>query len=303
MTAFGFSNLSEVQYQFNKYRKIVQTIITVCAIISIIYFLYYGALCLDDAIYKYTGPIMEPLAKFLNPKATGYIIFKNTGVFFFSSMLPLFIIHYLLDKMQTIAYKMVELSELKKEEMLKKEAELDRLREFDLIKEYSICLSLDYKPKAKAIIAEATKEKINHVLFSKLNSRLNIEKTTFDKDAFIIISNKFLNYDETYTGILNTLSKLKRKIETVYPVTIIPNITTDAYTESASIEEIKKKHFEIKTITKENNAISTEMFRKKYKLNNSKYAGDPIGEFMSPDKSSTDYYELNMICKDLEKAL
>ena len=67
---------------------------------------------------------------------------------------------------------------------------------------------------------------------------------------------------------------------------------------------IRKQHFEIQSFNFKNRALSTATFSNKYKhLKHNKYAGIPIGEYayFTDDKMGT--YELNVVYKNLAKAI
>ena len=78
-------------------------------------------------------------------------------------------------------------------------------------------------------------------------------------------------------------------------------MTTDAHNTKTSAIQIEKRHFGIQNCISNNRNCTTEMFAKKYKyLNKRKYAGIPIGEYISNNKET---YELNIIHKNLSQTL
>jgi len=283
-------------------RHLVNNSISILAVIGFIYLVYWFGCLTDPQIVERGENMFKPLASFIFSNIDSIDIYKNTGLLAFALTIPVGFMYYIINKIEAfIIIANNKQNELIAEKQKQKEF-YNHIKEFEEISNYCLCLSVDYKSEKK--FSQKNKDIINNGIYSKIENVLdsvakNISITK--SEVLIINSNDFNNYDKVYDAILTTLSEIKPKIENRYNIKIIPSITTDAYNTETTINKIKEKHFGIQNCISNNRACTTEKFAKKYKyLNKRKYAGVPIGEYISSNKET---YELNIIHKNLSQTL
>lgn len=276
------------------------------------YLTFYTVAMSDKFILESGAPFLEPLAKLLHPNDMSVGIYKLTAFKLFASVIPVFLVQYLITRVEE---SLISQHNLKREKQRQKEY-LEELRNFegrfDSIKTYTICLSLDYESENE--ISPKNRKVLNDVIFSKIsNSLASIDlrlKIAMKEDVLIVVSDGFENYDAVYDEILSDLSSVKEVIEKKYSYKLTPSITTDAFSETDkgtsrfNSASIRKQHYEIQSFNFKNRALTTATFANKYRhLNQNKYAGIPIGEYVYFKDDKTRTYELNVIHKNLSKTL
>ena len=288
------------------FRKMITFSILALLFMSFVYMIYWVGVMSDDTIIDYTGHLFTPLASFLFPYDDTLYIYRNTSMVLFSLIFPMMLMYYLIDKTESKLLKENrEFIERQEKNKLKLE-EKNRLREFDIIKTYSICLSLNYK---NSNIKPEAKKCLNNAVFQKLKAALNSLNKNIRisiNDVMVIASENFEDYDRVYGVLLKTLAKIQKILNEKHNFNLIPSITTDAYQNNdlMNLSDIQKRHYEIQNFKMENRALTSALFRKKYQhLKHNKFAGIPIGEYISTDKNSNETYELNVVFKDLSKIL
>ena len=290
---------------FQKVYKITNILVVLLSILSIVYFLFWIGVTNDSYCLELGKSVFEPLAKFLNNGAEDIGIYLSTSKVCIFSALSILAIRIILSGEEK---KSLE-DYLQKEEALRIKEKLDILKTctntYDSTKAYSICLSIDYE--SENFVSPERKAKLNSLINEKIaKSLFLIEPKSYisAKKVLVFAASNFMNYDKIYDAILKELSLAKKVMKSKYDIKIIPSITTDAFTTSYSISEIKKQHFEIKTFNFKNRSLTTSAFSDKYKyLKQNKYAGIPIGEYVYFGNKKTGTYELNIVHKNLEKTL
>ena len=275
------------------------------ALMSAGYFTFWIGAISDELFFEYGKKIFEPLASFLNTGNVSIDAYLNTSLILLGIIFPVLIAQYLFDKFEETLINIHNSKKQKEQQKELLEEHKNYMSRFDSIKTYSICLSLDYESEKQ--ISIQSKKALNQAIYSKIASILkSIEpngKVTYD-DVLIFRAQNFSNYDFVYDSILNGLSKIKNVISQKYNCKIIPSITTDAYSGTIAETSIRKQHFEIQSFNFKNRALSTASFANKYKhLQQEKYIGVPIGEFVYFGNEKMGTYELNVIHKNLSKAL
>lgn len=293
-----------IKSRYANFRKTIGAGIVLCAVIGFVYLTFWCGVISDDIILDYTEKFFKPLAQFLNPNDTTYDIYKNTGIYMFLGILPLFLAQYIADIMEECEFKNLALKEEKEKIKLQKQLKEDFECRFDYINNYSICLSIDYEGKKE--IKQSNKQTFNKAIFNKISNNLNkidLSGNSQISDVLIYSSSDFSRYDIVYETILNTLATCKKGIEGRYETKLIPSLTTDA-SSSLATNKIRKEHFEIQSFNFKNRALTTANFANKYKhLKNKKYAGIPIGEYAYFGNGKMGTYELNVIHKNLNYTL
>ena len=288
------------------FRRFITCSIFTLIALSFAYMIYWIGVMSDDVILDYSEYLFAPLANLFFPMDDTLYVYRNTSIVLFSLVIPLMFMYYLIDKTESKILKEHKRFVEKQEELKIKQEEKNRLREFEIIQSYSICLSLNYKnsnikPEAKKCLNSAVFQKLKTALNS-LNKNIRISVN----EVMIITSDDFEGYDKVYGVLLKTLSKIQKILNEKYKFNLIPSITTDAYQYNDIINplKIKKQHYEIQSFKMENRALTSALFRKKYRyLKHNKFAGIPIGEYMTTDKNSLNTYELNVVYKNLTKML
>lgn len=295
-----------VRDRFLQIRKFLFSAVILLSVLSLGYFLFWLGAISDEIFYEYGKVVFEPLASFLNLGDTSTNIYLNTSLMLVGAIVPISIFQYFLDKTEETMINQYKTSEEKRRRKEILEEQKSYMARFDSIRTYSICLSIDYEG-IKNPISKDVKTHINNAVYDKISQILqNIEHNSkvSKSDVLIFTSHNFYNYDNVYDVLLNTLSKIKSGIEQKYSCKFIPSITTDAFSSSLNDTSIRKQHFEIQSFNFKNRALSTATFSNKYKhLKHNKYAGIPIGEYayFTDDKMGT--YELNVVYKNLAKAI
>ena len=296
----------EIKAKAKTFRKIITYSIFMLVFLSFVYMVYWIGVMSDDMILDYSGYLFNPLAKFLFPFDDSLYIYRNTSVLLFCLVFPMMALYYVVDKIECRLLKENNDYFENLEKSKQKEEERKRLREFDIIKSYSICLSLNYK---NSNIKDETKKHLNNTVFSKLKETLQVISKSISisiNDVMVIYSSNFEGYDKIYSTLLKSLSKIQKILNDKYNIELIPSLTTDAYQndDMINLSKIKKQHFEIQSFKMQNRALTSALFRKKYQhLNHNKYAGIPIGEYMTMNRNSNNSYELNVVFKNLSKTL
>ncbi len=296
----------EIKAKAKTFRKIITYSIFMLVFLSFVYMVYWIGVMSDDMILDYSGYLFNPLAKFLFPFDDSLYIYRNTSVLLFCLVFPMMALYYVVDKIECRLLKENNDYFENLEKSKQKEEERKRLREFDIIKSYSICLSLNYK---NSNIKDETKKHLNNTVFSKLKETLQVISKSISisiNDVMVIYSSNFEGYDKIYSTLLKSLSKIQKILNDKYNIELIPSLTTDAYQndDMINLSKIKKQHFEIQSFKMQNRALTSALFRKKYQhLNHNKFAGIPIGEYITTEKNSNNSYELNVVYKDLIKTL
>ncbi len=295
----------EIRDTFRKIRKLINFSIIILAALSFIYLVYWTAVMSDDMVLDYTASYFNPLAQFFFPSETSVDIYRSTGIALALLILPFGFLYYIADKIEAALIKKENRIQEVLENNRKKQEHINSLMQYEVIDSYSICLSLDYE--SKKIITEETKAVLNNIVFQKIKKILNLsfeEAKVNAGNVLIVTSRNFEKYDYMYSMLLRALAKIKAVIEHKYELKIIPNITSDAYTQNEPINSIERYHKEIKKLNFKNRALSTAMFLKKYKyLKHNKYAGIPIGEYALFKDGSMGTYELNIVFKNLSQTL
>ena len=296
----------EVKTKAKSLRKMVTFSIFGFVFLSFVYMLYWIGVMSDSTILDYTGKIFTPLAKIIFPFDNSLYIYRNTSIFLFCLTFPAMFAYYLIDKIESRLLKQYR-DYLDNQERIKRiEEEKNRLKEFDIIKSYSICLSLSYE---NSNINDETKKKLNKAVFKRLKEIFNALNKNIKislNEVMIIVSSNFEEYDKIYGTLLKMLSKIQKILNKKYNFKLIPSITTDAYENNdfVDLSKIQKQHYEIQSFKMQNRALTSALFRKKYQhLNHNKYAGIPIGEYMTMNRNSNNSYELNVVFKNLSKTL
>lgn len=294
-----------VKEKFSSIRKFTTFAILALAVMSLGYFIFWLGAISDEIFFEYGRNIFEPLAKFLNLGDTSTGIYLNTSLMLLVAIFPTLFTQYIFDKTEEALIKEDKSKREKKLQKELNEEQKSHMGRFDSIKTYSICLSIDYESKKQ--LSNHSKATMNKGIYSKIAMLLKIiepsSKITIN-DVFIIEAHDFSKYDCVYDSLLKGLSKIKNALEEKYDLKLIPSITTDAYSGNLAEANIRKQHFEIQSFNFKNRALTTASFASKYKhLQHKKYAGIPIGEYayFGNDKMGT--YELNIIHKNLSKAL
>ncbi len=296
------AKIADVKNWFKSARGFVGMVLMGFAIVGLLYLFYWVCLMSDDFIYEYTGSIFSPLASLLFPNDNTYDIYKNTGILALVIIAPLSTLYWVCDKLEdTILNIFRKINEMDEASQTKK-AMLEGLRQYEEIKSYSICISIDIESKKtlnKASIQELVYKSI------KLNILKICPLLKVASDSVLIIkSDDFIKYDSVYEEILKSLAKSKTLLEKKYNLEIIPSITTDAYKQEASNVDIKRHHFDIMGFNFKNRSCTSALFAKKYKyLQREKYAGVPVGDFSHFEKGGSETYELNIVYKNLSRAL
>lgn len=296
----------EIKAKAKTFRKIITYSIFMLVFLSFVYMVYWIGVMSDDMILDYSGYLFNPLAKLLFPFDDSLYIYRNTSVLLFCLVFPMMALYYVVDKIECRLLKENNDYFENLEKSKQKEEERKRLREFDIIKSYSICLSLNYK---NSNIKDETKKHLNNTVFSKLKETLQVISKSISisiSDVMVIYSSDFEGYDKIYSTLLKSLSKIQKILNDKYNIELIPSLTTDAYQndDMINLSKIKKQHFEIQSFKMQNRALTSALFRKKYQhLNHNKFAGIPIGEYITTEKNSNNSYELNVVYKDLIKTL
>ncbi len=296
----------EIKAKAKTFRKIITYSIFMLVFLSFVYMVYWIGVMSDNMILDYSGYLFNPLAKFLFPFDDSLYIYRNTSVLLFCLVFPMMALYYVVDKIECRLLKENNDYFENLEKLKQKEEERKRLREFDIIKSYSICLSLNYK---NSNIKDETKKHLNNTVFSKLKETLQVISKSISisiNDVMVIYSSNFEGYDKIYSTLLKSLSKIQKILNDKYNIELIPSLTTDAYQndDMINLSKIKKQHFEIQSFKMQNRALTSALFRKKYQhLNHNKFAGIPIGEYITTEKNSNNSYELNVVYKDLIKTL
>ena len=294
-----------VKEKFAKLQKITALTMLLLAGIAFGYFVFWLGAISDEIFFEYGRPYFEPLAKFLNLGSTDVGIYINTSIISLCAIIPTFFAQIILNKTEETILNEYRLKEEKKRLKEQQEAQKNYLHRFDSIQNYSICLSVDYESKKE--ISSQNKTTLNKAVYSKLATTISMvepKARIIQNDVMIISSSDFSKYDTVYDSILNELSNISSNLEKKFDYKVIPSMTTDAFSNMANENNIRKQHFEIQTFNFKNRALSTATFANKYKhLKHNKYAGVPIGEYayFGNDKMGT--YELNVIHKNLTKTL
>lgn len=288
-----------------KIKNAITSLMFLVGTMSFLYLLFWSGMVIDTTVIGQGEFMFKPLAQFLNPTATTIEMYKTTSLYLFLGIIPLFVAHYLVDKLEESIIENLTRKQQAKKKKEAMQAYLDSLKQYEMIKTYSICASIDYS--AKEEIPTNVKAKLNSGIYEKIkNSILKIEPSVqiTTNNVLIITSNNFDKFDLVYESILKILSKIKPIIEAKYGYNFIPSMTTDAFYEKAELNNIQKQHFEIQSFNFKNRACSTATFSKKYTyLKHKKYAGIPIGEYAYFGNNKVDTYELNIIHKNLNNTL
>ena len=295
-----------IKSKCKKIKNFLGILILSSFILGIIYMIYWTMISTQEIVYDYTYKFFSPLVLFLFPDAIGFDGYFYSSIALFLASIPLFFGCIVCDKTEDKLLRARQdfLETKKRKEEIQKALEYQK--QFDEITQYSICLSIDYLSNSKPV-DKILKEKINYVVFEKINKALKkvkCKKDTYLSNVLIITSNDFNCYDWIYDTLLDELAKAKKVIEEKYDFKFIPSLTTEACKEKIPVGKIKKHHFEIQSCNFKNRACSNMLFSKKYNhLNKNKYTGTPIGEYAVFENNATNTYELNVIYKNLSDAL
>ncbi len=296
----------EVKDKTKIVKKIVGYSIIACIAFGIVYLVFWVAVMTDNAFINNGGKLFYPIAHIFYPNDMSFKVFQKTGIMFFKLIIPLFLVHYLMDKIEDKAVeqygKIIE--KRRREELRKQKEEEEAQQNPQDISEYSICFSIDYEGN----ISGEVEEKLDNIIFTKTKeifaNELSDVHMFIRKKTLIIRSSDFTKFDFLFNSLLKILSKIKNTFDSKYDFEFTPSITIDAMQPSKRNETIEKEHFEIQTFNFKNRALSTIIFAKKYKfMQNEKYIGIPIGEYAYFDKKSEKKYELNVIFKNLKEVL
>ena len=183
---------------------------------------------------------------------------------------------------------------------------LEKERQCSLINNFTICLSIDYRVKHE--FASEKKSAINKAIYSQMAEKLKRRFTEIEvrnlESMLVIMAKDFTLYDGIYGLILCMLSKIKAEVDKKYGVYMVPSITTDAFNNMPNIERVAKDHENIKHCNLVNSSCTTNTFNKKYRfLNQYKYSGKSIGEYLVLDNKNENSYFLNMVNKNLSRQL
>lgn len=279
-------------------KAFIMLLILICVVISLTYFLYYIAVKSDDYIIELTGKYLTPMAQFLNPDETSYIIYRNTSIYFLCFIIPLAALSYVVDVIEGALFNIhKKIMTLKENAQTKKEYK-ESLKEYIDIKDYSICISLECEQKKQL------ENQMKKSLAAQIKKTMPELKVDSDK-TIVITSSDFEKYDENFDYILKILSGFKKQTLKKYELELVFSITTDAHLEGTlNIEEIQDNHFKILNFNFKNRACCSALFSKKYKfLDKEKYSGIPVGLFDSATQENKKYYELNIVFKNLNQTL